>query len=581
MSHVQVAIPMLRGARHFYIQKGRRWSVVEHLMLDAVARRPATAITLSEKSCLPRRVVVEAFIRLMRVGWVELLATDTGSVFTATESGKAQLGSSDLPAATTREGRWMSFSTDLVAGNVFRRKEMYVHSRVTKAAESDALVYLSRTLRHSSEDLSAIFAALENENEVIVGVAPAPEKLIGGYSVVSVIDGQIDGLPGRANDALRSAITERALAAIPKGPGRSRQSVVDPALRRSPSGVGEVDALFDQADLLLDAPAHRNILEKALKKARELVVIHSTFISPDGWKGILPKMLEAAASGAMMQIFWGQTDDQKDMSSSRTQAALFRAAIAEAGRSDQIIVHPFPTDSHAKILLSDDGNGSWSAVVGSCNWLASEFDSYEASINLREPKLVGEMLRHLAALAQAYDGVWNQTAMELTALGRRISSIKRGNGRTSKMRILLAPDHADLVLLARDNAQNRIVVTSHRLGVAGKPIVITPALAAAKAKDVACSLYYGRATGPLSGLNAAGLAAELNKTGVSVRPVHRPRLHAKVLAWDDHAIAVTSQNWLSADPSDTALRREIGIYVEQNRIADTFMRRFDLAKSKF
>jgi cardiolipin synthase len=580
MSHVQVAIPMLRGTRHFYIQKGRRWSVVEHLMLDAVARRPATAITLSEKSCLPRRVVVEAFIRLMRVCWVELLATDTGSVFTATESGKAQLGSSDLPAATTREGRWMSFSTDLVAGNVFRRKEMYVHSRVTKAAESDALVYLNPSLRHSSEDLSAIFAALENENEVIVGVASAPEKLIGGYGLVSVIDGQIDGLPGRANEALRSAIMERALPAVPKSPGR-RQSAVDPALRASPQAASEVDALFDQADLLLDAPDHRNILEKVLKKARELVVIHSTFISPDGWKGILPKMLEAAANGTTIQVFWGQTDDQKDMSSSRTQAALFRGAIAEAGRSDHIIVHPFPTDSHAKILLSDDGNGRWSAVVGSCNWLASEFDSYEASINLRDPKLVGEMLRHLAALAQAYDGVWNQTAMELTALGRRISSIKRGNGRTAKMRILLAPDHADLVLLARDKAQNRIVVTSHRLGVAGKPIVITPALAAARAKDIACSLYYGRATGPLSGLNAAALAAELNKTGVSVRPVHRPRLHAKVLAWDDHSIAVTSQNWLSADPSDTALRREIGIYIEQNRVADTFIRRFDLAKSKF
>ena len=147
------------------------------------------------------------------------------------------------------------------------------------------------------------------------------------------------------------------------------------------------------------------------------------------------------------------------------------------------------------------------------------------------------------------------------------------------MRILLAPDHADLVLLARDNAQKRIVVTSHRLGIAGKPIVITPALSAARAKSVSCSLYYGRATGPLSGLDAASLTAELNKTGVSVRPVHRPRLHAKVLAWDDHSLAVTSTNRLSADPINSAFRREIGIYVEQNRLADTFIRRFDLAKS--
>lgn len=578
MSHIQVAIPMLRGTRRFYIQKGRRWSVVEHLMLDAVARRPATAITLSDKSCLPRRVVVEAFIRLMRVGWVELMPTDTGSMFTATANGKAQLGSSDLPAATTREGRWMSFSTELVAGNVFRRKEMFVHNRVTKAAESDGLVYLKPSLRHTSEDLSSIFSVLESEDEVIVGVAPAPERLIDGYGLISVIDGEIDGLPGRANDALRSAILESAAPLVSKSSNQKRMGAA-PTLRASPQMAGEVDALFEQADLLLDGDDHKNVLSRALKKARDHVVIHSTFISPDGWQAVMPKMLDATANGTIIQVFWGQTDDQNDMSSSRTQAAMFRAAISEAGRSDQIIVHPFPTDSHAKILISDDGNGRWSAVVGSCNWLASQFDSYEASVNLRDPYLVGEMLRHLASLAQAYNGVWNQTAMDLTALGRRIASIKRGSGRTAKMRILLAPDHADLVLLARDNAQKRIVVTSHRLGIAGKPIVITPALSAARAKNVACSLYYGRATGPLSGLNAASLAAELNKTGVSVRPVHRPRLHAKVLAWDDHSLAVTSQNWLSADPSDAALRREIGIYVEQNRLADTFIRRFDLAKS--
>ena len=48
----------------------------------------------------------------------------------------------------------------------------------------------------------------------------------------------------------------------------------------------------------------------------------------------------------------------------------------------------------------------------------------------------------------------------------------------------------------------------------------------------------------------------------------QPRLHAKVLAWDNDNLAVTSQNWLSADPSDAARRSEIGVFVESNRIAD-------------
>jgi phosphatidylserine/phosphatidylglycerophosphate/cardiolipin synthase-like enzyme len=110
-------------------------------------------------------------------------------------------------------------------------------------------------------------------------------------------------------------------------------------------------------------------------------------------------------------------------------------------------------------------------------------------------------------------------------------------------------------------------------------MTIVPALSAAKEKGVAVSLYYGRPSGRLSGQDAADLALDLRKNGVDIRLVHRPRLHAKVLAWDDDALAVSSLNWLSADPSETALRSEIGVFVEMNKLADTFIRRFDHAKA--
>ncbi len=143
------------------------------------------------------------------------------------------------------------------------------------------------------------------------------------------------------------------------------------------------------------------------------------------------------------------------------------------------------------------------------------------------------------------------------------------------MQILLSPDHAELVLEARDSAQHRILVTSHRIGLAGRPMVIIPTLAAAKAGQVKARLYYGRPTGVLSGVDAAGLALEFARQGVAITPIHHPRLHAKILAWDDNAIAVTSQNWLSADPAEGALRREIGIFVESNKVADYVSRRFE------
>jgi hypothetical protein len=95
---------------------------------------------------------------------------------------------------------------------------------------------------------------------------------------------------------------------------------------------------------------------------------------------------------------------------------------------------------------------------------------------------------------------------------------------------------------------------------------------------VKAQLYYGRPTGVLSGVDAAGLAMEFARQGVAITPIHYPRLHAKILAWDDNAIAVTSQNWLSADPAEGALRREIGIFVESNKVADWVIGRFEHAR---
>ena len=139
----------------------------------------------------------------------------------------------------------------------------------------------------------------------------------------------------------------------------------------------------------------------------------------------------------------------------------------------------------------------------------------------------------------------------------------------------MEPIHARLVLKSRDEAEKRIFALSHRIGITAQSLTLLPALAAVKEKGLEASFFYGRTTGPLSGEAGADLIRTFAKSGIQVKPIHKPRIHAKVLGWDDDYLAVSSLNWLSADPSEAKPSKEIGILVNAPKIAENFLRRFE------
>jgi cardiolipin synthase A/B len=569
---VQVAFPVLRGKRHFRIEKGRRWSIVEHLLLQAVSDKSASAEALAIRSKLPRRVVVEAFVRLMRATWVEMVSTRTGTEFQATPLGRIQANLDDLPAFPLEQHRWLGFNFDQVTGTVFRGRELRV---VHKKDLSPDVIKLNAPNLHAVEDMGDIFSALEGEDEVIVGIRPSPDKLVRRFAVVTVRDSKkIDGLPLRAPQALYDSIVEASKVAgsiAPKVPATPIPEA-DTSSSRLSGGV------FRQTDLIVDGVDHRAFLSKTLRHARERVLIHSTFLN-DNSAMFLPDFVQAAANGATVDVFWGQDEDRSKQASSRAEAEKLRLLIRDRGRADAITVHRVTTGSHSKIVVSDDGRGNWFAAVGSCNWLGSAFDSFEVSVKVRDPAFCGRLVRYLATMSMGRDAVWHQLASDITVLGRKIESVARTSERTVPMRILLAPDHAALALEASIRAERRLFVTSHRIGVAGRPIVILPAIAAARQNGITANLYFGKGTDTLSGVAAGKMTMDMGVEGVKIQPVYTPRLHAKLLAWDDNALAVTSQNWLSADPSDNAPLREMGIFIDAPNVADQIIRVFQMQLS--
>jgi hypothetical protein len=183
-------------------------------------------------------------------------------------------------------------------------------------------------------------------------------------------------------------------------------------------------------------------------------------------------------------------------------------------------------------------------------------------------------------MSMGREAIWHELATDITILGRRIEAMPRTSERTVPMRILLAPDHAHLAIEASVKAKRRLFVTSHRIGVAGKPMIIMPAVHAARANGISADLYFGKGTETLTGVEAGELTMDLRSSGVKLQPVYIPRLHAKLLAWDDNALAVTSQNWLSGDPADTAPLRELGLFIEAPRVADQLITTFQMQLSR-
>ena len=164
-------------------------------------------------------------------------------------------------------------------------------------------------------------------------------------------------------------------------------------------------------------------------------------------------------------------------------------------------------------------------------------------------------------MASSPNGHWSELTRDLAGYAANLRRAPRPSGRRVRAALVLGAEHNRYMRLARDQAERRIIVASHRLGGSAETAILVPARAAVNAHDVEVILYYGTASGPINGIAAAGLVRAAGEDGMHLRRIFQPRLHAKFLVWDDDHAVITSQNWLSADPPDNNPRGEIGVFL--------------------
>lgn len=582
MTIQRVAVPLFRGKRRFHLLKGRPWSPAEHLMLQAVARQSRTAAELSAASGLPRRVVLEMLIRLMRVGWIEISTSPGGTLFSATPTGVDRAGWQDLPTTQRSQKRWISFFVDRITGTPYRGREFQglPKHKLEERTRGERIIWLEP--KPLDLEPREIFTSLTGDDEQITGAEPSNEKLSEQYALVTVTGGKIDGLPARSPPSLSSAIQHavaQASSSLSPPSSETHISVADYPLE--PNEPTLVDAVFGPEDLILGGDAHKVAFLGVIRRAKSRLIIHSTFISEAGLEAALPALKEAAHRSVRIDIFWGQSEGNKGADQTKELLRKMRAQLDADGLGGLLQFHLFSTNSHAKLIVADNiSSGEFFAIVGSCNWLSTSFASFDASVRVREPALVADVINVLSKLSCGRGGYWLEITTDLARLSIEVGRRKSPVGAKVKSAIVLGADHGYFVRKARDELHSRIFVTSHRLSEVANRAIVLPAIAATENRSgtIVGNIFYNVVSGAMTEEETRTLAATALGSAVKIQPVYVPRLHAKILAWDDNSIVITSLNWLSADSSADQPLQEVGIFFSGRRAADQVIAIFENAR---
>ena len=564
---VLIAVPVFRVSCKVGIDRGRSWSVIDELVLWAIVREPRSIATLALEADLPHQVVIASIARMMRFRLVEVTLSDDRVAFRASKFGYRIVASGEtLPFFPKRISRRVSFVIDAATGDFFPTREVDILSKHRLDRESQG-GHEVRTIHVEGGSPSMSHEAnMGRLSEIAVRGWDEQVAMIDGktatlredeFLVLRVIDGITKGLPQSAGAKLRDLIAQAAT--LP--PGTKQFKVTFAGEPDTPnSELPSIACAFEPSDLIIGGSEHRDCLVSFLAKSHRRVIIHSTFLDPERFRGLMDEIRTACGRNVTFDLLWGaELDDETER-----RHATAASEIARLVREDEILkgrvrVHLRTTGSHAKLILVDTAHEGWIAGVGSCNWLSSPFEAVEMSVVLRHQLAVADVAVTVQRLV-GRRGLSDEIATEMSTLARdlRHTSPMDGDGRIA---LVVGDAHDRLIRAASSAAMTRFVVGSHRLGSTARPGALMQGEKAAERSGVRTVVFYTRTTGPLKNRHAKALAEEAGRNGVILARAGRIPLHGKFVAWDDDNLVVTSLNWASASADPDFPCGEVGVHI--------------------
>lgn len=412
----RIAFKVQSATLNLHLDKGRQWSAVEHLLLYSVCQQPQSASEIATNSELPWRVVIEIMIRLMRVGWIELITSNGAMLFRGTIAGSRVVNNDVLPAVIKPITRRASFSVDLLSNTIFKSWELnlYSNTRFEKLNANKKIPVIQSDNTYPNVQLEDIYNTLLEDDEAFRAADPSGARFTDRYAVVTVSGAKIEGLPPRSSEYLKQQILKSVKGQVKNSP--TIQTISKPLVAPR---TDIVEIIFNSENIILGGDAHKIILERLIKKASSRIIIHSTFIDISKFIALFPLLKEAALRGTKIDILWGKSTDNTGENSTRAAVKECEKLLHDYEISERIKIHKTSTDSHSKIIIADNGQGRWVCAIGSCNWLSSSFDSFEVSAFLDDPLIVSKVIATVGEMASPKFN-WGELTRDLSGIAANI-----------------------------------------------------------------------------------------------------------------------------------------------------------------
>jgi cardiolipin synthase len=589
---VHVAIPLVRVKTHLEIQKGQPWSIIEHLVLDAIAKNARTVSDLAQGLQLPRSIASASLVRLMRVDWVELQEGPEGVRFGATEPGIHAAARRHLPYRYVLSPTARSHLYEQLLGHVFRLDELshFNPGALPRPDDGELLTQITGPkLPAGFFRIDEVEDCLLDDDEIGVNIRPGVEYQSERTGLFTVEEGAVTNLPpGRDLTDLESRILRAAQEALAtqKHERRSVRSAGTVCEEPLTNALKFVDIRVEPEDLIMGARPHWEAVARALSNAQSRLIIHSTFLSKKSIDLLLPLMTQALdrREDLSIDILWGQKEPEdpprrrQDGSREPPTAAEIVAEVegnpALAPYLRRLRFHQSTTNSHAKVLVYDPvDRGRYVALLGSCNWLASQYRKIEASIFLCNTVIVKDLLKILARAVYAGSGVCSPMVNLLLRMSKGQPPDPPDQVPNARASLVVDEAHIDCMYRMRQQAERTVLLVSHRMGPVARPGALVPLAAACAKGRVTARLVYGKLE--VEDIQLTQWHADAQRYNIRITPLKRPPVHAKFLAWDEDHVVITSQNWLSADPGPSYQVKELGVLIDAPGIGTRAAHLFD------